>query len=254
MRRLLTLVAVLGLLVACAEPDEQEGSDPTDQAWELESGSVAGGPIPIVDGHPITLSFVDDGVGGTAACNGYGGSYTFSGNEISITEVFQTEMACTPEEIMESERKYLEALLGVDSFTVTDSRLSLIGEGVELVFVELPPVPTAELTGTVWVLDGMVQDEAVSSVSGERATLELFADGSMLGSTGCRTLHGRYVVTGAEVLMNEMAAEGECSPDLQDQDNLVVTVLGDGFRVAIDGETLTLSSVGNEGLVYIAQR
>ena len=75
----------------------------------------------------------------------------------------------------------------------------------------------------------------------------------MLGSTGCRDLHGRYEVVRAEVLMTEMAAEGECSPELQDQDGLVVTVLGDGFRPAVIGQDLTLTSMGGLGLAYRAE-
>ncbi len=203
-----------------------------------------------MDGHPITLSFTEDGAGGTAACNGYGGSYTISGNEITFSEIFGTEMACSPDETMTSEHMYLQAFSRVETFSMGEDTLTLSGEGVELDFVALPPVPTAELTGTVWVLDSLVQGDSVSSVMGERATLELFTDGSMLGSTGCRSLNGRYTVTGAEVLLNELSAEGECTPELEEQDNLVVTVLGDGFRAAIEGDTLTLSSAGNEGLVY----
>jgi heat shock protein HslJ len=203
-----------------------------------------------VAGHPITLSFTEDSVGGTAACNGYGGSYTISGNEITFSEISGTEMACSPEDIMTSERMYLQAFSRVQAFSMDDDTLTMSGQGVELVFVALPPVPTAELTGTVWVLNSLVQGESVSSVMGERATLELFTDGSMLGSTGCRSLNGRYTVTGAEVILNELSAEGDCPPELADQDDIVVTVLGDGFRTAIESDTLTLSSVGNEGLIY----
>lgn len=205
-----------------------------------------------MDGHPITLSFTEGGAGGTAACNGYGGTYTVSGNEITFSEIFGTEMACFPDETMTSEQMYLDAFSRVETFAMGEDTLTLSGEGIELEFVALPPVPIAELTGTVWVLDSLVQGDSVSSVVGERATLELFTDGSMLGSTGCRSLNGRYTVTGAEVLLNELSAEGEC-PELVDQDSLVVTVLGDGFRAAIEGDTLTLSSVGNEGLIYKAE-
>jgi heat shock protein HslJ len=155
---------------------------------------------------------------------------------------------------MTSEQMYLEAFNRVQAFSMGEDTLTLTGEGVELVFVALAPVPTADLTGTVWVLDSLVQGDSVSSVMGERATLELFTDGSMLGSTGCRTLNGRYTVTGAEVVLNELSAEGECTAELEVQDNLVVTVLGDGFRAAIEGDTLTLSSVGNEGLIYKADQ
>jgi heat shock protein HslJ len=252
----LLLVAVLGVtLASCAgpgEPEEPAVSDPMGSTWQLESGTSDGEPIPILDSHPITLSFTEDGAGGTAACNGYGGSYSISGDTITFSELFQTEMACFPEETMESERRYLEALTRVETISITEETLTLSGDDTELTLAKLPPVPASELTGTVWVLDGLITGDTVSSVSGERATLELFSDGSMLGSTGCRTLNGRYVISGAQVALNELAAEGDCPAELQEQDDLVVSVLGDGFGVTIEGDTLTITSIGNEGLIYKA--
>jgi heat shock protein HslJ len=117
---------------------------------------------------------------------------------------------------------------------------------------EVPEAGSPELTGTVWVLEGLVQGESVSGVGGERATLELFSDGSMLGSTGCRALNGRYTIAGVEVTMAELSAHGDCPVELRDQDAVVVRVLGDGFRVEVDHEILTLTSTGNEGLAYRA--
>lgn len=244
-------VVGLVLLVGCAEPAGPPG-DPTAIAWELESAAIDDQPIPIVDGHPITLSFTDGGAGGTAACNGYGGSFAMTGSDVIFTDLAWTEMACLPEEIMDSERLYLEALPRVQAFAMSDERLTLSGDGVELVFAALPQVPTAELTGTVWVLESLVQGDSLSTVTGERATLELFSDESMLGSTGCRTLNGNYTIAGAEVQMTELTANGECSSDLEAQDTQVVTVLG-SFRATVEGDTLTLTSSGNAGLRYASQ-
>jgi heat shock protein HslJ len=46
-------------------------------------------------------------------------------------------MACSPEEVMDSESAYLEALSLVDTFTMSGDRLTLTGEGVEIAFVAL---------------------------------------------------------------------------------------------------------------------
>jgi heat shock protein HslJ len=250
MRRLLVAIGcVATLITACGEPVQQVG-DPTGIAWELTEGTVDGDAVPIVDGYPITLSLTDEGAGGTAACNGYGGMYEIARARITFSELIWTEMACVAEGVMESEQMYLEGLLLVNSFSMTEGSLTLSGEQVRLDFTALPPVPTAELTGTVWVLESLLDGEAASSVNGDRATLELFTDGSMLGSTGCRSLHGAYAVTGAEVSMTDMTAEGQCPAELEAQDGHVVTVLGDGFRAVVDGQLLTLTSSGDLGLVY----
>jgi heat shock protein HslJ len=220
--------------------------------WELQSGRIDEGPVPMVEGHPITLSLTDDGAGGTSACNSYGGEYVVSDERISFSDLTQTEMGCLPAEVMESERVYLEGLSRVDRFSLGEGDLKLSGAGVELVFIPLPSVPDAGLTATVWVLDSLVQGDSVSSVAGDRATLEMFSDGSLLGSTGCRGLSGTYVVTGTAVSVGGLEAEGSCPSELTDQDALVVTVLSDGFTAEVQGNTLTLSTPGGLGLVYLA--
>jgi heat shock protein HslJ len=245
------VVVLLTLLAACAEPSSPAG-DPTGVVWELQSGRIDEGPVPIVEGHPITLSLTDEGAGGTSACNSYSGEYVVSDDRISFSDLTHTEMGCVPAEIMESERVYLEGLARVDRFSTGEGDLNLSGEGVELVFVPLPPVPDAGLTATVWVLDGLVQGDSMSSVAGDRATLEMFSDGSLLGSTGCRSLNGSYVVTGTGVSVSGLEAEGNCPSELTDQDALVVTVLSDGFTAEVQGNTLTLSTTGGLGLVYLA--
>lgn len=108
------------------------------------------------------------------------------------------------------------------------------------------------LTGTVWVLEGLVRGGSVSDVGGDRATLELFSDGSLLGSTGCRALNGRYTISGAEITMTELSAHGECPVELRAQDAAVVRVLDAGFRVEVDDGALTVVSTVNEGLSYRA--
>ncbi|MGD2059861.1 MAG: META domain-containing protein, partial [Acidimicrobiia bacterium] len=211
-----------------------------------------GEEIALIASHPITIDFADRDVSGTASCNRFAGTFELSGSSIEFGNLAMTEMACFPEETMEAEALFARALPLVDTVAI-DDELTLSGDGVELVFAALEPVPEAELTNTVWVLDGLISADAVSSVSGERATLELFTDGSVLGGTGCRLLTGQYTITGSEVLFNELSAQGECDSSLAEQDDHVVTVLGDGFRVEIEDQRLTLWSAGDLGLVYRAE-
>jgi heat shock protein HslJ len=134
MRRTLVFAAVLGLaLAACADPSEP-AADPTQSAWVLDSGTVDGADIPIVEDHPITLTFEGTGIAGSSACNTYFGGYTINGTEISFSDMGSTLMACEPAEVMDSESMYLDAMSKVDSFTATSDTLTLTGDGVELVF------------------------------------------------------------------------------------------------------------------------
>lgn len=248
MRRIALIASVALLTAACLGSDF---ADSVEGSWQMTSGTVDGNEIPLVSSHPITINFEGDQVNGTASCNGYAGSFQVSGSEISFGNLAMTEMACFPEQVMEAETLFAQGLTMVDTVAV-DGGLTLSGEGVEMSFEQLEPVPEAELTNTVWVLDGIIANDAISSASGERATLELFSDGSVLGGTGCRLLQGQYTISGAEVVLTELSAEGDCDPALADQDSHVLTVLGDGFRVEIDGQRLTVWSAGDLGLSYLA--
>ncbi|HSJ84669.1 MAG TPA: META domain-containing protein [Acidimicrobiia bacterium] len=135
MRRAISTAAVLSLvLIACAEPAEQAATDPTDTAWRLESGTLTGSAIPVLETHPITLVFDEDGAGGTSACNHYSARYSISGGELNFDQIIQTEMACIPDEVMESEAAFLAALSLVETFRSTEDSLTLSGDGVELIF------------------------------------------------------------------------------------------------------------------------
>lgn len=151
---------------------------------------------------------------------------------------------------MSSEQAYFSALQRVDTFTRDGATLVLSGGDSALRFTPLSPVPQAELFGSVWLLEALIDGGTSVSVGGSDATLQLLADGTLSGSTGCRRLTGAYVVQGDEILATELAAEGRCPAELTDQDEHVVTVLGDGFTAAIEGNLLTLKSMGNLGLIY----
>ena len=132
MNSITTLVAVFALLFAAC------GSGPgvaVDGTWELESGTSAGEPIPIVSDHPITMTLDGSKISGVAACNQYQGRVDVSGERFELAELAVTEMACSPEEVMAAEAAYLAALGEVTTVAAVEGeRLVLRGPDVELVF------------------------------------------------------------------------------------------------------------------------
>lgn len=250
--RIVILAVLIFVLAACGtEPPLAQPIDLTG-SWQLTSGSHGGDAIEPIPTHPVTIEFTADRVGGTAACNGYGGTFDASTGSLTISELSITEMACDPPETMDLERVYIEALVAVNEATIEGTTLTLKGPETTLEFEMLPAVPTADLLGTVWVLDGLVSGDSVSSVGGDRATLELFSDGSLLGSTGCRVLTGTYVESAGSIETPTLAADGECPETLFDQDSQVISVLEGPFQPKIDGRSLTLTRSGGEGLTYRA--
>lgn len=258
---LLVLVAV-----ACGTDDPQSdpssgGGNPGDQSarsidgdWLLIAGSIDGNPLNLKPDYDVTLTIAGTDIGGRAACNGYGGSAVIARDTFSIDGISMTEMGCEPS-IMDLEATYAEALLRVGSATRTGEALRLTGDGIDLAFETIPPVATAELLGTVWVLDTIIEGDAASStlVSADEATLSLAVDGTFTGSTGCRTISGDYVIATGSVQFTSWGAEGECPSELAAQDSQVITVLEGPFTVVVDGDRLTVTAPGGEALTYLSR-
>lgn len=262
-RRALILIAVIATVsAACAGPNEASDPHQTDTPSD---GSAATSPaglegtwilldgVPVVDGFPITLSVDPSGIVGTAACNSYFGEADVLADRITIGQLGATDMACEPA-VMASESAYMQALIAVATWSVTDGQLILTGPNTTLVFEPDSPPPMEALIGTTWILDTLTDGDIAKTPVGDAALLTLHDDGTFDGSTGCRILAGRWVENGAQIDFPEMSAEGECPADIREQDGFVVTVLGDGFRATIDGPLLSVMSVGNQSLVYRASQ
>ena len=222
-----------------------------DGEWRLVGGVHHGDPVPIPDEAPITLTVDGADVGGRAACNQYGGTVSVDGDRITFGAMSMTEMGCDPA-VMEAESTYVAALRDVERWARDGAVLTLTGEVVELTYEIVPPTADADLVETAWRLDGLVDGDAVSSTMGDQpATLELREDGTISGTTGCRTFDGRYELADGAVRVSDLVNDDRACPDLVAQDEHVLAVVGDGFAYAIDGDRLTLTA-GRLGLLYLA--
>lgn len=252
-RSMLLLCLILAACGSSAVSPSSGGSGDPEGSWRLASGATDAGPIPIVDDHPITLTVEGSTIGGTAACNGYGGKIEPTGRGIRIIDLAWTAMACMPDAVMVAEAAYTQALAAVTAIRLDGEQLVLEGAGIELRFDALPAPPTAELVDTTWILDTLFVGDVATAPMGEPATLELRSDGSFSGSTGCRPFDGQWVEAGEQLMATTFAmGDVACPAELANQDSHVVSVIGDGFAPSIDGELLTLVDPGGVGLVYRA--
>lgn len=249
-------VALTVVLCACdTSSPGPNGPGPVDVSgdWQMTSGTMDGGQIPVPEDAQITLTVEGAQIGGRAACNHYGGEIVVQDGRLRFSVTSMTAMACA-EPVMAAEAAFNAALPRVVAAARDGDRMTLTGPDVELVFDRLPPVPLAQLVGTDWVLDSIVAGDVVSSVGGDPATLRLEAGGTFKGSTGCRTFSGRWIEATGGITPTDLAMDQtDCPPDLASQDGHVVGVL-EGFRVAIDGQTLTLTGDSGNGLIYRASR
>ncbi len=220
-----------------------------DGEWQLREGTNQGQPIPIVAGSRITLKVDGTPIGGSAACNLYGGTIEVHGSSVVISALAMTELACQ-EDLMASEAAYLAALPCTTTVARNGDNLVLTGPELELRFALVAPVADANLIGTTWILESLISGEVSSSTLGERVTLELNGDGAMSASTGCREVTGRYTISEGQVqvTLDPYEAIG-CAAELGAQDAHILDVLSDGFGVSMDGERLTVTA-GDQGMVY----
>lgn len=111
--------------------------------WSLVSGTDAESTFE-VDGPTVTLTIgekADQNAGGVSACNTYGATIIGGPGTIEVGQVFQTEMACEPDSVMELESRYLAALAASTTAEIEGSELVLTGEGTALRF---EPIDAAE--------------------------------------------------------------------------------------------------------------
>lgn len=253
--RVAAMLLVL-LLVGCGGTGPASPSAPGELqgSWQLAMGSMDGQRLRTLPDNPVTLTIEGADIGGISACNSYGGRLTLVGGRLEILDLGMTAMGCA-EEVMAVETGFMAALDRVSGISRDDEELVLNGAGVELRFHALPEPPTAELVDSTWVLETLVVGDVASAAMGERATLEIRSDGTLGGSTGCRGFEGAWIERGEQILAHTLAMTDQVCPDaLSDQDSHVVSVIGDGFVPAIDGDRMTLSDPGGAGLVYRADR
>ena len=129
----IAIIAVLALtLVACGGSDSD---DLNGTSWELAS---LHGKDPIPETR-ITIEFAEDEVSGSGGCNHYGGAYIVSGDSLTFSDLFWTEMGCMePPGILEQEMAFLAALQEARSYSFESDLLEIYDEGGDPLLVFTP--------------------------------------------------------------------------------------------------------------------
>ena len=131
------VVAVMGLS-GCFSGNATSPSDPTPAVslvgptWRVTS--ISGQPV--LSGTTITAEFsTENRVAGTSGCNRYFGSAKAEAGRIAMGPFGATLMACSPENVMTQEFKYLAALEAATSYSVSGDELRLGPSGADATLV-----------------------------------------------------------------------------------------------------------------------
>jgi len=142
MKKYLLILFLLALTIsACSAPATREPADALIAAWKLTAYGPVGAAIPAVEGVEAELIFNADGtLTGNSGCNGYSGSYSVEGSEITFSPIVSTRMACDAS-IMEQESAIHQVLTGTASFQIQGTQLTLTNNDRMLVFTATNSYP-----------------------------------------------------------------------------------------------------------------
>lgn len=235
--------------------DSGTGTVPADAA-SLEgrtfvSTSVTGHDL--VPGTTIRLDVDGGRLAVAAGCNTMSGEFAVEDGTLRWTSMpAATMMGCEPELMAQDE--WLAGLLTTGVAAVLDGDTLVLTQ--DDLRIELTAEPEAAITGTVWVLDGIVRDDAVSSLPAgvEAPTLDIAEDGTATFTTGCNTGTASVEVTEIALVFRSVSVtERACEGHGAEVEAAVLAVLDGPADLAADGTTLTLGK-GPRGLVYRASR
>jgi len=205
----------------------------------------------LVPGSLVRISFVDGQIGASGGCNSMGGPYAIDGDRLVVRQLAMTEMACGPR--LMNQDAWLADLLDGASIRLDGDTLTLSNGGAALTLVDREVAdPDRPLVRTRWVVDGLVEGDAVSSVpAGVVAALTFSADRVEV-EAGCNRGGGAASATDATLTFGPIAlTKMACEGGAMQVERLVSEVLSGDVRYTIEARTLTLDA-GGVGLVLRA--
>ena len=222
----------------------------------MTSGYWSTGRCPLRAFGVTTLRIdVDGGAGGSTACNGYFvDGPAVDGDKWLAVGFGVTEMGCQSD-LMDAQFEYLEVLATMSVVTVSETVLELSDtDGTSFLrFDRVIPAPDSALAGPTWVLESLIEGDAVSSTIGgaEHATLVLGSDGLVTGTDGCGSLSGSYEIDGDAIRWSITIDPGTgCDDRFVEQSAHIEDVLAADTTYRINGPRLVLTAPDGTGLEY----
>jgi heat shock protein HslJ len=197
----------------------------------------------------ITARFTASGkVSGFSGCNSYSGSYTTSGNTISVSKKLAvTQKACSALR-MAQERAYLAALTAARTYSISGTTLALKGRfGHTLATFG---VQSQSLAGTRWTVVSYNNGKqaVVSVTTGTKLTAVFDDKGHVEGLAGCNTYSGPVKATPPKVSIGPLASTRKsCStPEgVMQQESAYLAALESAATYSIQGSTLEFRTAGD---------
>jgi heat shock protein HslJ len=249
-KRLIFLLALLGVLAACEE-NEPAGAALAGRQFLLDA---VDGSAPL-NGVMLWLSFEGGQLNASAGCNGMSGAYLIREGRLVLEEgLASTQLPCAGH----PEDWFADFLQSKPALRVDGDQLALSAEGVTLTFVDRKVAdPDRPLVGTQWTVDSYIDGDAVSAGSmgpDRAATLVFDRDGGVHVDTTCNQGHGEYTIRGDTIMLSELGyTEAGCENGLAVIEAKVQAIMKKGtLHFEIEARRLTLMH-GEVGLSAVAE-
>jgi heat shock protein HslJ len=219
------------------------------------------GAYTIAAGSTISLTFKDGRVAAQAGCNSISGSYTVSGDVLSVTPAMvSTMMACDPA-LMAQDSWLTTFLSSSPTWTYTDGTLTLTN-GTDSITATPAPSGAAALEGTGWKVVGLISNSSsansVSAVDPGVIAWLRFSAGQVAVNASCNAGGGAAQITDSTIIFGTIAmSQRACiGPAGTVQQTMTAVLQGTTtYKLANDpaGALLTITSAaGTSGLQLTA--
>jgi heat shock protein HslJ len=249
MRLLLPVAAVV--LIGCGESQTPADPRPQLDGHEFVSADVAG--YELVAETRIRLTFEGDRISADAGCNQLGGTWSFDDDALVVPDdIVMTEMACDPPALMDQDTWLASFLTSRPTVALDGDTLTLTADEVTITLLDREVAePDRPLERTKWVVEVLVEGDAVSSVpAGVRSPTLRFDDGEVMVDTSCNTGSAGYEVTGNEITFAPLAlTRMDCEYSVEAD---VTEVLDGRVTYEIEADLLTVTNDA-AGLVLRAE-
>ncbi len=248
---LFTLGAIAVLLVAACGSESSSGGTTTtvtpptgaalEGSWNLASYTDPTGSVAATG--DATMAFAADGTfTGNTGCNVLDGTYTTSGDALTVTPGPMTERACVEPAGQAQEAALVTGLPLVATFAIEGEQLNLTDADGNALFAFT--AGETGLEGTSWTVTGVNdgREALVGTPDGAGLTLEFDVDGTVGGNDGCNSFSGPATTEGDTLTISDGLAGTliGCEPAVSALAEQYLTALQTTATFEISGSTLTL--------------